>query len=246
MGFISPISNLLPFFKKPYFLPLSDKFQIGGPNSLRGFGVSGVGARSTEISTRLQPLNKLTDEYLQNNFKEEVDSMSPRAKPRPTSSFNFFDIYENRDSVSINALNNELVSLPYDELSKQAHSSRLKKVKHNITGDSLGGEGKNTFLFLLSVPLPYKLLSDFNARAFLFFNSGTISTFNYWNSKERSSFNEAQKNSIWGSFRSSFGGGFSAVLGNSVRFEATYSLPVTHAHHDVTRNFQCGLSMNIN
>lgn len=244
MGIIAPISNIFSFYKKPYFLPLSDKYQLGGPNSLRGFAIAGVGARTLPSKSPAHQLNREVDEYLPQQFDD-----------RPASAFGFevFDSYNNINipTISPSRVTSVINNIPYDEVLARK-SRKLDKIKHNITGDSLGGEGKNTFLLLLSVPLPFNLLSDLNSRAFLFFNTGTISTFNYWKNRNLPpdsptvKYTETQNPSIWGSFRSSIGGGFSTVLGNTVRLEATYSLPITRTPHDVPRNFQFGLSMNLN
>ncbi len=109
-----------------------------------------------------------------------------------------------------------------------------------VNTDSLGGDSRASLLAMLSVPVPYQGMAAAGARAFAFFNAGSIGPDNY--------FNKGQSNSVpfFGYLRASVGGGMSMSFNNQIRLETTYSIPLVKARQDSVRGFQIGVGFTIN
>jgi hypothetical protein len=117
--------------------------------------------------------------------------------------------------------------------------------------DSLGGDTKSSFVALLSVPVPFPALAAASMRAFAFANVGSLGNSDYWcmgisNAADGSSVLKSKFIPLFGYIRASVGAGLSLSLGGVARVEATYSLPLLKAKHDVTSNaFQLGVGLSI-
>lgn len=122
--------------------------------------------------------------------------------------------------------------------------------------DSLGGDAKSSLLAFLSVPVPIPMLAEASMRAFWFFNAGSLGNSNYWKLRtlERLSGSGGPVVSEWkgkasplfGYMRASIGSGISFCFQNSIRLEATYSIPVYATKSDRFKAFQLGVGLSIN
>jgi outer membrane protein assembly factor BamA len=123
----------------------------------------------------------------------------------------------------------------------------------NSLGDSLGGDSKSSLLVSLSVPVPIQILAQNKARAFLFLNLGSLGHLYDWrkalilrSNGDKSSVINTEKNPFFGYTRCSIGGGLSFLVAQQLRLELTYSIPILKSIQDNCKNFQLGISLNIN
>jgi outer membrane protein insertion porin family len=178
-----------PLSEPNLHIPVADRFSLGGPLSLRGFDMNGVGPRS--FSGRGHHL----ESHGSNRYGRPHGYMAP-------------------------------------------------------IGDSLGGVGVASAAAILSVPLPFRDMSDklSGVRAFTFLNIGSLGNPQYWAQFYCRQLGTGVMSRVpfWGAPRASAGGGISVAFAPSVRLELTYSVPLLKSDHDSTRGFQIGLGMSVN
>ena len=106
---------------------------------------------------------------------------------------------------------------------------------HCSAGEALGGYAKLNGLLLLSAPLHVAALGKDAARTFVFLNVGSVGM--GWSRQPSSPF--------FGHLRASVGSGIAVTVGNNVRFELSYAVPVMKATHDVVKPFQIGVGLSM-
>eukprot|EP01036_Dinobryon_divergens_P026227 gene26227-34848_t len=232
-GIIYPLQRLNFFSpqdgKTKYRTYLSDKYQHGGPLSLRGFEVSGIGARAySNISGATDDANRVTD---------LGDSMGGDCK----SAFLF--------ALSVPVVwplkGSDLPSSSFPGLRAFAF----------VNAGSLGNSSYWTLssLALANSEIPRKPVAEVSVQ------STTVSTITTATATTTSSSSNAAVVStptppsfqgksmpFLGFLRASVGVGMSLSLSNVVRLEACYSLPVMYSPQDNLRTAQLGVGLTVN
>ena len=106
---------------------------------------------------------------------------------------------------------------------------------HCPAGEALGGYTKLNGLLLLSAPLHIAALGKDAARTFVFLNVGSVGM--GWSRQQSSPF--------FGHLRASVGSGIAVTVGNNVRLELSYAVPLMKATHDVVKPFQIGVGLSM-
>lgn len=104
----------------------------------------------------------------------------------------------------------------------------------------------------------YNVAAGTDMRAFVFANAGSIGSPSYWlqssatttsaesQSQSQPQPQQQQQHPLFGFIRLSVGGGLSVIIANTLRLEATYSVPVVYGlHTDHVKPFQLGLGVSL-
>ncbi len=102
-------------------------------------------------------------------------------------------------------------------------------------GEALGGYTKLGGMAMLSAPLYFPALGSDAARSFLFLNVGSVGM----------GHQRTTNAPFFGFLRASVGTGLAITVGNNIRFEVSYALPLLKAPQDVVKNFQIGVGLSM-
>lgn len=157
------------------------------------------------------------------------------------------------DSVGGDTKRNFLVMLSYPLVQSLACPTTTASATGTATGT--GTEAPQCPLTRIQRTL-YNVAAGTDMRGFVFAHAGSIGSPSYWLQQQSTAATETSttttspsqtaQHPLFGFIRLSVGGGLSVIIANTLRLEATYSVPVVYGlHTDHVKPFQLGLGVSL-
>jgi outer membrane protein assembly factor BamA len=197
------------------------RYHLGGPMSLRGFDLFGVGDKAAVVrGLARRPNVTFTRTRSDDDTNSEEDfELTPST------------------TTSLNALGSTFSSMT---------SSVCRS-----DGVSVGSFGRFTLLGLASVPIPIRALASAGAKSFLFVNAGVLGnpallSHHHPSHLPTNNVTAMSVSNLLDKPRVSVGCGAVVPIANVARLELTYSIPLLKSGSDVIKPFQIGVGLTIN